>query len=168
MAYLCTLGRDWDSMLAASRLNRENLHLWSDHDWLKHASGHDIHDVGNEAQDGPDSDSGESVWEEVTEAPTDAASLVILKKLKSRRLLRRIVTAHQSGKLIKILTAFRATFNSKPPNRRHGICSSPSKRPSPLKKNASTTLSSTNTPTAQASVVVNVLSTQENLSAHHL
>jgi len=168
VAYLCTLGRDWDSMLAVSRLNRENLHLWSDHDWLKHASGHDSHDVCNDAQDGPDSDSGESVWEEVTEAPTDAASLEILKKLKRRRLLRRIVTAHQSGKLIKILTAFRATFNSKSPNRRRGVGSSPSKRPSPLRKIATTTLSSTKSPTTQTSVAVNVLSTQENLPAHHL
>jgi hypothetical protein len=67
VAYLCKLGNDWDSMVEASRLNRSNIHEWSDQDWLTHASPKQEDHV--EANDMADSgtDSGESVWEEVVE-----------------------------------------------------------------------------------------------------
>jgi len=107
VSYLCRVGNDWDHLVASSKLNKENIHEWSDQDWLRHASGHQHAKSDSTAQcTSPqgnfsvDSDSGESVWEEVDdEVAQDQQALSRLKGLKRKRVLRRLVQAYTSGVL---------------------------------------------------------------------
>ena len=116
--YLCGLGRDWESLLEESQLNRSNIHEWSDKDWLKHASREAIAGAPEGANcSDTASDSGESIWEEVDEGARDDQSIAMLKHLRRIRLLRRIVTAFHSGKLVRMLAAYRAANAAKSPNR---------------------------------------------------
>ena len=100
MSYLCRVGNDWDHLVASSKLNKENIHEWSDQDFLRHASGHQHakNDSAAQTKSPVDSDSGESVWEEVDdEVGQDEQALSRLKGLKRKRLLRRLVQAYASG-----------------------------------------------------------------------
>lgn len=105
VSYLCRVGNDWDHLVASSKLNKENIHEWSDQDWLRHASGHQHARNDSTAQStspqgncSVDSDSGESVWEEVDdEVAQDEQALSRLKGLKRKRVLRRLVQAYASG-----------------------------------------------------------------------
>jgi hypothetical protein len=136
--YLCGLGYDWESLLAESTLSRQNLHLWSDQDWLKSASGHE-HGGGQERADDKDeeSDSGESVWELVEDDEHDEEWMAEVKRLTRIRLLHRIVTAYHSGKLLKMLTAYREAHPTKSPykgSRHISAAPSPAKALSPDRK----------------------------------
>jgi hypothetical protein len=100
VSYLCRVGNDWDHLVASSKLNKENIHEWSDQDFLRHASGHQHakNDSAAQTKSPVDSDSGESVWEEVDdEVGQDEQALSRLKGLKRKRLLRRLVQAYASG-----------------------------------------------------------------------
>ena len=102
---------------------------WTDMDWLQPASAHDHgQGAGHPHSENEDSGSGESVWEEVDEDGDDPESKARIKYLTRIRLLKRLVTAHITGKLQKLVTAFRA---ANPPKKApHG--SSPTKgKPTP-------------------------------------
>ena len=95
VSYLCGTGNDWDHLAASSLLNHANIHEWSDQSW-QHAR-HD-HQAGNAPDEPIDSDSGESVWEEVDdEGAEDELAAAALKHLKRKRLLRRLAQAHANG-----------------------------------------------------------------------
>ena len=101
--YLCHLGHDWESMLAASRLSSHNIHEWSNQNWAS------LVESAKPVCDGSlvsESDSEESVWECVAECETQE-SQEELKRLMKIQLLRRVVAAHISGKLVRMLTEYR-------------------------------------------------------------
>jgi len=107
VTYMCQLGSDWESMLAAAKLTPKNMHEWSDEDWLKKASKQTTDDPthSEESDQRESSDSGESIWEEVEEtADEEGGDRASLRYLQKRRLLRRLVAAYHSGEcLIKVL-----------------------------------------------------------------